>query len=43
MRAVRASIRARVLALVLGAGGLLWAGIATLTWIEARHELGERQ
>ncbi len=35
------SLQARILALVLGLLGLVWAGAAALTWWDTRHELDE--
>ena len=35
------SLQARLLAMVLGLVTVVWLGAATLTWIDARHELDE--
>ena len=43
MTAVRLpqSLQARLLVLVLGLAMLVWSGAAAMTWVDARHELGE--
>jgi len=41
MKRLVRSLQARVLLLVMGAAGLLWIAVASLTWLDTRRELDE--